>query len=101
MIRAGARHYSVPAAVAPYVRLVGNVMRLPALDGMRLVPGDAAGAAPPAGWPQDCKPASCGRFVTPGVLAARYAFPRNSSGTKGSISVSEYQGQPVQVSRNT
>ena len=71
-------------------------MRLPSLDRGRLFPREAAhdGSPVDASWPQDCKPASCGRFVTPGVLAARYGFPKaTSSGTKGSISVSEYQGQ--------
>ena len=70
-------------------------MRLPSLHRGRTFPRAAAhdGAPVDASWPQDCKPASCGRFVTPGVLAARYAFPAAAGATQGSISVSEYQGQ--------
>ena len=98
LVRA-AQPYSVPAHLASAVQIVEGVTRLPALDGPRVVATDDEAAddqvEAPSAWPTDCK--SCGKKVTPAVLAQRYSIPpppHGASAFNGStLAVAEFQGQ--------
>jgi tripeptidyl-peptidase-1 len=88
--------YSVPADIAPLIRIVANVLRFPKLGHKKVVTSSVTSTNKDGGsWPVDCK--ACGsNKVTPGVLQARYNIPvpsTNRSSTMGSLAVAEFQGQ--------
>lgn len=95
------RAYSVPAALAPRIRMVGGLVQLPSLDhGVSLatepvVAGPDKDAKGSAGvdWPEDCG-SGCQNYVTPAVIAARYSLPAPSTtASKSTLGVSEFQGE--------
>ena len=96
--------YSLPASIAPDVRMVGDLVQFPA-PRPRLPPSpmvveeeeaaDPITAAATVGkgdWPNACTTNKCQGLVTPIVLAHRYQFEANdTSPMGGSMSVAEFQ----------
>ena len=94
LLRAGAA-YALPDAIAPLVKLVANLARLPALDGPIIVeqqPEEAAEQQVGA-WETGCEKNKCANFVTPGILAQAYSLgAAPTAAAKGSMAVAEFQG---------
>lgn len=84
--------YSLPAAIAADVQMVGELLQFPALRSRSLV--DYGASSGSGSWPNACdgtsKAATCKGKVTPAVLGARYKVPVNDS-TKlmGTMAVGE------------
>lgn len=92
--------YSVPEELFHSIALCSGLLRLPDLErmgGKVAWPDEGAVWSEEHGshdktWPSDCK--GCSQKVTPGVLAARYAFPiPTASDPPSRLAVSEFQGQ--------
>jgi tripeptidyl-peptidase-1 len=93
------KSYSLPAAVAAAVAVVGDLVALPAINtGIRV--DEPAVSEPNAEWPTDCENGGlfkrCGseiqKFVTPEVLNQRYNLGELPVVANGSMAVAEFQG---------
>jgi tripeptidyl-peptidase-1 len=82
--------YSLPAAIAQHVVLVGELLQFPQLPLPKLTSLKGQGS-----WPNACSAKGCEGLVTPEVLAERYKLPKlSSSNAKGnSMAVAEFTGQ--------
>lgn len=67
-----ARGYTVPQEVQNSVYIVGNLLELPSVNNVILVPDDETEDAGSTAFGGDCD--SCKKKVTPGVLAQAYNF---------------------------
>lgn len=80
--------YSLPAAIAAHVTLVGELLQFPRMRLPELQNLKGVGA-----WPDACGN-SCPGLVTPQVLAQRYKLPNNAPAVgASSMAVAEFQGQ--------
>ena len=97
------RPYSLPAAVAAVVDVVGDLVALPSINTGIRVDSPAASdssAHDDADWPMDCENGGifkrCGsaarKYVTPQVLNQRYNLGELPVVAKGSMAVAEFQG---------
>jgi len=88
-------HYSLPAAIAEHVRMVGELLQFPRLPPKRLQ-NLTAGVGT---WPNACDARGCRGLVTPAVLAERYKLPSpgqledSMASAKNSMAVAEFQFQ--------
>jgi len=84
--------YSVPAALAKDVSMVGELHQFPRPRVLKYA--DSATMSSTASWPNTCTSSSCANAVTPSVLATRYNFPATQTAVSGnSMAVAEFQGQ--------
>ena len=74
------RHYSVPESVAPFIKIVGNVLSFPAITGPQVVSDSEASAVSPNKPPLGQFPDDCGLFcidkvsrISPSVFALMLA----------------------------
>jgi len=87
IVRASTR-YSLPAALADDIAMVGELLQFP-----RLRRDIQVEVGSPATWPNACKAAGCDNKVTPAVLAERYKVTSSAPTNGNSMAVAEFQGQ--------
>jgi len=94
--------YSLPAAIAKDILIVGELHQFPAPRMLKLDYGTAYGTdeKAPDAWPNACDASGCAGLVTPAVLKERYSVTKSDPVKGNSMAVSEFQGQYYKVSDN-
>ena len=93
--------YTLPAALADVVSVVGDLVSLPAVRSTISVPTEVSlrGVRDGGSWPQGCTGlggglgGGCANKVTPAVINAAYKVSNATATPKNSMSVAEFQGQ--------
>lgn len=92
-----AQPYSLPEEVADVVSFVGDLVRVPSLQGPKVVDLPKLRTGADADWPNSCPGlgAACKSGVNPGVLNQRYNITDSDIVTAegNSFAVAEFQGQ--------
>jgi len=83
------QHYSLPADVAEFVSMVGELLQFPRLKSTSLSNLQGGGS-----WPNSCAASGCNGLVQPAVLMERYKLPSSAAvNDANSMAVAEFQGQ--------